>query len=131
MGNVILAVFVIGALLAIYAWKAPRRRRELAPVLHGPPSQASTAWTSGAGEEFAGLSETERCEMVFAVAAFDDQRSHDVLEHALNDPAEPVATAAAHALASTGRRDVVARFLSAHPGERADRISALLALLDA
>ena len=96
----------------------------------GPPSQATTAWTNEAGEEFAGLSESARCDLIFAVAALDDERSQNLLEYALNDPAEPVSLAAAHALAGHGRRALVDAFLSSHPGARADRIAQALALLD-
>ena len=41
--------------------------------------------------------------MIFAVAALDDDASQHLLEHALGDPAEAVATAAAHALITHGR----------------------------
>lgn len=67
--------------------------------------------------------------MIFAVAALDDDASQHLLEHALGDPAEAVATAAAHALITHGHASVVEGFLAAHPGERADRIAATLALL--
>jgi hypothetical protein len=68
--------------------------------------------------------------MVFAVAALDDDRSQRLLEHALNDPAEAVALAAAHVLISSGRQSVVHTFLAENPGRRADRIAQTLSLLD-
>jgi hypothetical protein len=123
-------VLVGGAVLGLYAWIAPRRTRETARVHAGAQLQATTDWTNEAGAEFGGLSESARCDLVFAVAALEDDRSQHLLEHALSDPAEPVALAAAHALASHGRRGVVDSYLAEHPGERADRIAQALSLLD-
>ena len=124
----VLSVFLIGAGIGIYAWLAPRR---VAEAVTGPPvaTRASTEWTFEAGDEFGELSEAERCDMVFAVAALDDDRAQQLLHHALSDPAETVATAAAHVLATTGRRAVVETYLAEHPGERAMRIDGVLALL--
>ena len=92
--------------------------------------QATTAWTHEAGDEFAGLSESARCDMIFAVAALDDERSQNLLEHALNDPAEAVALAAAHALVSNGRAALVQSFLETCADQRAERIGQALSLLD-
>ncbi|HUA08539.1 MAG TPA: hypothetical protein VMA98_04640 [Candidatus Acidoferrales bacterium] len=125
-----LLVLTAGILLGLYAWLAPRRAAEAARVREGAPLQATTAWTNEAGAEFAGLSEAARCDLVFAVAALDDERSQKLLEHALDDPAEAVSLAAAHALAGHGRRSLVDAYLSSHPGARADRIAQALALLD-
>jgi len=125
-----LLALVAGLLLAFYAWRAPRRTAEAQLAREGAPLQATTAWTNEAGAEFAGLSESARCDLVFAVAALDDERSQKLLEHALNDPAEAVSLAAAHALAGHGRRALVDGFLASHPGARADRIAQALALLD-
>jgi hypothetical protein len=117
-------------LVGLYAWRAPRRVAEAKMARDGAPLQATTAWTNEAGEEFAGLSEAARCDLIFAVAALEDERSQNLLEYALNDPAEPVSLAAAHALAGHGRRGLVDAYLSNHPGARADRIAQALALLD-
>jgi len=125
-----LLVLVAGVLLGVYAWLAPRRVAESARAREGAPLQATTAWTNEAGAEFAGLSEAARCDLVFAVAALDDERSQKLLEHALDDPAEAVSLAAAHALAGHGRRSLVDAYLASHPGARADRIAQALALLD-
>lgn len=125
----LLAVFLIGAGLGIYAWLAPRRVRAVVPELPELTMTSSTAWTHEAGEEFAELSEAARCDLIFAVAAFDDERSQRLLQHALADPADAVATAAAHVLTSTGRRAVVETYLAANPGERTNRIEDVLALL--
>jgi hypothetical protein len=125
-----LLVLVAGLLIGLYAWLAPRRAAESRVARDGAPLQATTAWTNEAGEEFAGLSEAARCDLVFAVAALEDERSQHLLEYALNDPAEAVSLAAAHALAGHGRRTVVDTYLTSHPGARADRIAQALALLD-
>jgi hypothetical protein len=125
-----LLALLAGILLGLYAWLAPRRAAEARRTREGAPLQATTAWTNEAGEEFAGLSEAARCDLVFAVAALDDERSQKLLEHALRDPAEAVSLAAAHALAGHGRRPVVEAYLAGQPGARADRIAQALALLD-
>lgn len=129
IAGIIVAVLILGALIGAYAVFAPRRKAEHVRESHSASLSAPTGWTSAAGDEFAGLSESARCDMIFAVAALDDQASQNLLEHALADPAEAVAIAAAHALATHGRTDAVESFLAANPGERADRIAATLALL--
>ncbi len=125
-----LLLLIAGIGLGLYAWLAPRRTVEPKKSAGREPLRATTDWTNEAGEEFAGLSEAARCDLVFAVAALDDERSQRLLEHALNDPAEAVSLAAAHALAGNGRQSVVDEFLARHPGTRADRIAQALALLD-
>ncbi len=125
-----LLTLIAGIGLGLYAWLAPRRIVEPKESAHREPLRATTDWTNEAGEEFAGLSEAARCDLVFAVAALDDERSQRLLEHALNDPTEAVSLAAAHALAGNGRRSVVDEFLARHPGTRADRIAQALTLFD-
>jgi hypothetical protein len=125
----LLVAFLLGLAVALYALLAPRRSARPQPEGKPAPLQTDTGWTRAAGEEFAGLSEAARCDMIFAVAALDDERSMQLLEHALGDPAEAVALAAAHALTQRGRTACVQAFLDAHPGERADRIAQTLALL--
>lgn len=127
---VALFVIIVGLALLVYARRAPRRETPQLREREGPPVQTTTAWTSDAGDEFAGLSEAARCDMIFAVAALDDERSQQLLEHALDDPAEAVSLAAAHALAGHGQRATVDAYLAQHPGARADRIAQALAVLD-
>jgi len=127
---VLVVVLVIGIAIGVYAAIAPRREAAQRRAREGPPLQATTDWTNEAGSEFSGLSESARCDLVFAVAALEDERSQALLEHALDDPAEPVALAAAHVLAGSGRRTLVERYLAGHPGLRADRIAQALALLE-
>ncbi len=126
---VIAFVIVVAAGVAAYAIFAPRRKAEHVSTSERATLAAQMGWSSAAGDEFAGLSESARCDMIFAVGALDDDASQHLLEHALGDPAEAVATAAAHALVTHGRSAVVERFLAANPGERTDRIAATLALL--
>src|SRR6185312_1571013 len=111
---IVVALILVGIGIAVVAWTAPRRAERALIAREGLPLQASTGWTSGAGDEFEGLSESARCDMIFAVAALDDERSHSLLSHALRDPAEAVSLAAAHALASSGRRNLVEAFLAEH-----------------
>jgi hypothetical protein len=85
-------------------------------------------WTRAA-KEFADLSDAARCDFVFAVATLDADRSAPILEDALRDPSEAVALAAARALRNQSRTEVVQRYLSEHPGDRAQRIAQALDLL--
>ncbi len=86
-------------------------------------------WARDAGEEFAALSEAERCDLIFAVAALGDAGSEQLLERALDDPSEAVALAAACSLARLGRSATLERYLAQCSGERARRISQTLELL--
>lgn len=130
MTTAIILVIIVGALIGAYAFMAPRRAERVRAQQSGEPMRATTDWTNEAGDEFAGLSESARCDLIFAVAALEDERSQQLLEHALNDPSEAVALAAAHVLISSGRQSVVQTFLARNPGRRADRIAQTLSLLD-
>jgi hypothetical protein len=127
----LLVAFVIGAVLGVYALLAPRRNAEPQPVeAPRPELHVETAvWGEAAAAEFDALAEPARCDMIFAVSALDDQRSAQLLEHALDDTSETVALAAARALRERGRTDAVDEYLARHPGQRADRIAHTLSLL--
>jgi HEAT repeat protein len=128
---VLALVFIVGVILGVYAMLAPRKTAtddEPAPVLE--PWTASTDWTSEAGAEFAGLSESARCDLIFAVADLDDERSLRLLTHALDDPSDAVALAAAHALMRRGDAQVVEAYADRHPGERSGRLARTLELLN-
>ena len=125
----LLVILIAGIAIGAYAFLAPRRVEEARVEREVRSLHVNTDWTHEAGDEFAGLSESARCDLVFAVAALDDERSQRLLHHAMSDPAEPVALAAAHALVSAGRIAVVEKYLAENPGERAERIADTLALL--
>ncbi|HEY1654638.1 MAG TPA: HEAT repeat domain-containing protein [Candidatus Tumulicola sp.] len=120
---IVIGAVAVGAAVALFLVRGTRR-----PVAAAPDP---AGWTDAAGDEFAGLTEPARCELIFAIAALDDRRSLPVLERALADPSETVALAAAHALAARGDAAIVESYFAAHPGERATRIAGTLALLNA
>jgi hypothetical protein len=123
-------LFVSGALCAAYAWKAPRKTPAEPPQQQQlEPWTAATDWTAEAGAEFSGLSESGRCDLVFAVADLNDDRSFTLLLHALDDPSDAVALAAGHVLIKRGAADEVDRYIGCHPGERAQRLQSALLLL--
>lgn len=136
---ILAGIFAVGVLIGIYAWLAPRAPAKPAALAEEQQEvsapdlpQASPSpgdWTAQAGEEFAGLTESARCDLIFAVAHLDDERSHHLLVHAMDDPSDAVATAAAHALAQRGAAREVQHYAEQHPGERAERILETVALL--
>jgi hypothetical protein len=128
---VLAVVFVVGVAAGAYALFAPRKvdvvDLPLAPL---EPWTASTDWTSEAGAEFAELSESARCDLIFAVADLQDERSQRLLTHALDDPSDAVALAAAHALMRRGDAPVIEAYATGHPGERSERLARTLELLN-
>ena len=133
MGPIAIALivaFVLGAAVGLYALFAPRRKAEHEAVEAARPElRADTAWNATTAAEFGSLSEAARCDMIFAVATLDDERSLQLLEHAMDDSSETVALAAARALKERGQSDAVDAYLASHPGERAERIAHTLSLL--
>lgn len=137
---VLAVIFAAGVCVGLYAMFAPRapaaisrtsqavsEEKPEAPLLQTRAGEAD--WTSEAGEEFADLPEAARCDLIFAVSDLRDDRSHQLLVHALNDPSDAVALAAAHALARRGRSDAVDLYAEQHPGDRAQRLLETLQLL--
>lgn len=120
---IVVIALAAGAAIVYYAVLARRT-----PVAPSPPPGPS--WAGAAGAEFAELSESGRCELIFALEALDDPASLALLEGALDDPSETVALAAAHALASRGDGVRLQDYFAGHPGRRAARIAHTLALLD-
>lgn len=127
---VLLIIIAIAVCVGLYAWLSPERKAiELPEPPPNEPWKPDTAWTAQAGDEFATLSEAARCDLVFAVADLHDERADGLLEHALDDPSEAVALAAAHVLEKRGASDRVRAHVKRHPGERAERIEETLSLL--
>jgi hypothetical protein len=128
---ILAAVFVAGVILGAYALLAPRAAAREKPA-RAPlePWTASTDWTKEAGDEFAGLSESARCDLIFAVSDLRDERSQRLLTHALDDPSDAVALAAAHALIRRGDSQALGEYAQRHPGERSERLARTLELLD-
>lgn len=131
--GILIVAFIVGAALGAYAIFAPKKVRSVLAMRAEPveldDDPADTLWTHEAASEFAGLSEAARCDMIFAVAAIDDERSHRLLVHALDDPSDTVALAAAHALARAGRIDDVRSYARIHDGPRSVELMQLLSLL--
>jgi|SRR5579862_6736333 len=113
-------MFAMGLAIAL------RRRRAAVHALAPPPEN----WLAPVGEDFTALSEAERCDFIFAVAALDDDSSEALLARALRDPSEGVAFAAAHALVRRGGLETLERHLSACAGERAASLRLLVEILD-
>jgi len=107
MGPIAIALivaFILGAAVGLYALFAPRRKAEHEAVeAPRPELRADTAWNASTAAEFGSLPEAARCDMIFAVATLDDERSLQLLEHAMEDPSETVALAAARALKERGQ----------------------------
>lgn len=128
---VLALVLGAGIVLGAYALMAPRAAVvETQPPAPLQPWTATTDWTTQAGAEFAGLSESARCDLIFAVADLDDDRSQRLLTHALDDPSDAVALAAAHALMRRGSTSVIEEYAQRHPGERSERLARTLELLN-
>jgi hypothetical protein len=130
---VLALLFLIGAAIGAYALLAPRAGAPADPPAPPPPLEpwtATTDWTSEAGAEFGGLSESARCDLIFAVADLDDGRSRGLLTHALDDPSDAVALAAAHALMRRGESQAVNEYTERHPGARSERLAGALELLE-
>lgn len=81
------------------------------------------------GDRFAKLSDEQRVDFVFAIAALEESSSTPFLERALEDPCEAVALAAAVSLAKSGRAAQLDRYFGERPGERAERLRLLVEVL--
>lgn len=128
---ILLAIVAVAVCVGVYAWLSPSRESVEDEPLQQPVSiwEPDSAWTAEAGEEFATLSEAARCDLVFAVADLHDERAEGLLLHALDDPSETVALAAAHILEKRGAAERVRAHVKRHPGARAQKIEETLALL--
>jgi hypothetical protein len=114
------------AVLAIVLTVALRRRPAIVHAL--PPAPEN--WLAPVGDEFTALSDAERCDLIFAVAALEDESSERLLARALGDPSEGVALAAAHALARRSGLATLERYLMQCASERAASLRLLVEILD-
>ncbi len=125
---VVVALFVIGALVIVLARFLPRSERveraervaPLPPSEQTPPlsSVVEPLWGEREEAEFAQLPEASRCDLLFSIEERSDDRSAALLAYALTDPSEVVATAAAHALITRGQRETAERYLATCDDER-------------
>ncbi len=125
---VVVALFVIGALVIVLARFLPRSERveraeraaPLPPSEQTPPlsSVVEPLWGEREEAEFAQLPEASRCDLLFSIEERSDDRSAALLAYALTDPSEVVATAAAHALRPRGQRETAERYLATCDDER-------------
>lgn len=120
----LVAIAAIVALLVLIK-RSRGRRLQAVPQL---PQQEAVSRVDTVEDEFGPLSEGERCDLIFAYAVLGDAHSLDVIEHALDDPSESVAIAAARALARRGQNEVLARYFGARHSDRSRRIAAALEL---
>ena len=119
-------IFLIPLLAAFAAAAVVVRRARARPeVVVCAPS-----WAQAAGDEFAALSDAERCDLIFALAALDDEDSRRLLVRALDDPSEAVALAAARGLARHGVSEPLERYLLECSNERARTLRLLVEILD-
>jgi hypothetical protein len=121
----LVAAVCLLVLLCIALAIARRTTRKERPA----PPQPAENWTQAAGDEFSALSEAERCDLIFAVAALDDERCQQLLVRALDDPSEAVALAAARSLARHGGSACLERYLAARCDERGRALRLLVEIL--
>lgn len=121
-------LLVISLLVVIAVALAIVLRRRRAAVYALPPPTVN--WLAPIGEDFTALSEAERCDLIFAVAALEDDSSEALLARALGDPSEGVAFAAAHALVRRGGPETLERHLAECASERAASLRLLVEILD-
>ena len=125
-------ILLIAVLAAVYGMVMVRRRPQT-PVPGGVlehSDRLSPNWIQDAGADLGDLNEPARCDLIFAASQLGDERSHQMLVHALADPSPTVSLAAAHALARNGHiRDVQEYARNAH-SERSKELLELLALID-
>ena len=124
-------VFLTGLVFGAYVLYGSKSAAPVEAAARPAPAELKhdDTWTLQAGEEFAGLTESARCDLVFAAGDLDDERSREMLAHALSDTSDAVALAAAHALERRGDTETIAAFTQAHPGTRAQQILDTLALM--
>ncbi len=125
--TVVAGLFAVGAAAGAYAAFAPRPPRAEGSQPHPEPGPLPIAARFG---EFGALPESARCDLIFSMGAIDDEASRSLLLHALDDPSEAVALAAARAFARAGSIGEVHRYASERPGHRTHALLQTLAMLE-
>ena len=125
-------VLLIAVLTSAYILLVVRRRPPQ-PACGGVlarPNELSLAWIKNVGEDLGDLNEPARCDLIFAAAQLDDERSHRLLINALADPSSTVSLAAAHALARSGHIQDVKKYAASTEGQRSKELLELLTLMN-
>ncbi|MHB8230827.1 MAG: hypothetical protein ACYDG0_08615 [Vulcanimicrobiaceae bacterium] len=123
--TVVAGLFAVGAAAGAYAAFAPRP-----PRAEGSEPDLEPVPIAGRFGEFDALAESARCDLIFSMGAIDDEASRSLLLHALDDPSEAVALAAARAFARAGSIGEVHRYASERPGHRTHALLQTLAMLE-
>jgi len=123
-------VLIATVALAFVLWRSRRKPTPACGGVSGVHRAATTQWTKRAGDELTDLNESARCDLVFAVSQFDDERSRSMLVSALEDPSDTVSLAAAHALVRAGHMRDVDAYARSADAERSQELLALLTLID-
>jgi len=126
---ILLLLALLVALLVVVAIASVMVLRRRRTDVYALPPPAAT-WVTPVGEDFGTLSEAERCDLIFAIAALEDDTSEALLARALGDASEGVALAAAHALARRGGVETLERHLTHCASERARSLRLLVEILD-
>jgi hypothetical protein len=106
------------------------RRRRVAVYALPPAAPGPANWLAPVGADSGTLSEAQRCDLIFAVATLEDDASEALLAHALEDPSEAVALAAAHALTRRRGLETLERHLGQCASERARALRLLVEILE-
>jgi hypothetical protein len=118
---------LVAAGIAVAYLILTRSRRQEILVVRSQTSADKSG--SSIAATFAGLSEAERCDFIFACQALDDRESLEIIELALDDPCESVAIAAARAMARRGQTADLQRYFSGRSDDRSVRIASAVELL--
>ncbi|PZR59572.1 MAG: hypothetical protein DLM50_00225 [Candidatus Meridianibacter frigidus] len=114
----LVVLFIVCVAAGVYALIARKASAAVVPV--------SVAAES---EDFAALSEAQRCDVIFAMGDLEGERSRTLLIAALDDPSPTVALAAAHVLARNGCLKDLEGYARSHEGARTAELLQMVSLL--
>lgn len=127
---VFLAVLLAAGLAAgAYALFAPAKTPAVEPAPGRPAADPAPGWADAAGAEFDTLSESARCDFIFALGALPDDRARGILMRALDDRSEAVALAAAHVLLRSDGIDAVRQHVASQDPVRRAALMQLLSVM--